>query len=428
MKRLLCLVSVLLMVATFLSAEGSQESPDQEAAQEITFWRAGTGGVEQDYWEGFMERFNEDYPDATVNYSEVPWSDFQTRLNVAFASGTAPDIVHYPIASISQRASLGQFMPVTDYYDAWEGKDDYLDNLYELGEYKDELYGLVTFTDPRVLFWRKDYFEEAGLDPEDPPSNWEELEEFALQLTIREGGVTTRGGFELPEGNTNQIVQVFALQNGGQFVNEDTGEILFDSPAVVEAAEFLARLEDQNVNIPFDQLGGSDAPFEQGRVAMAYTSPNAIRTLLSNNPDLEGKIGAAPPLERTQQGTFCGARLFYMSSESENPDLAWAFIEQGMSSEEAQIRYDSLLVTPNRTSLLDAYYEDNPEMNRATVEAIRVGGQGIPKVPFYPQLNRAVSTAMERAFYNDEDPAVTFAEEAQKLREELEDFTLGSGN
>ncbi|MDC7233993.1 MAG: ABC transporter substrate-binding protein [Spirochaetales bacterium] len=422
MKRILVMIILISSVALYTFANGSQETAAKAATSyDFQFWFAGTDGIETEYWQTFFEDFFADKDDMTFSITGVPWSDFATKLNVAFASGTAPDLVHYPIASISQRASMGQFMPLDKYYNNWDGKEDYLENLYNLGEYQGQLYGLVTFTDPRVLVWRKDLFEESGLDPEVPPANWKELEEYALKLTKKQNGQTVRGGFQIPFQNSNQMVQIFALQNGGSLIDDKGTTPTFDSIEVMEAAEYLQNLVQAGVSLPWDQLTGDQFnPFPQGKVAMSYDSPQAYRNLLKNHPELEGKIGVRAPLSNTDEGTFCGARLLYISSETERPDLAWDVIEKAMSTEEALKRYELFFAPVNRTSLLEDYIADDPELNTATIAAIQVG-EGIAKVPWFSLLNRSVSNAMERAFYG-EDVRIVFPEEAEKLRDELKDF------
>lgn len=425
MKRLFLIALIAVLVCGLAVATGGTEEAMQEAEPyEFGFWFGGTSEAEGDYWEAFFEEFLAGRDDMVVTPTGVPWSDYITKLNVAFASGTAPDIAHYPIASISQRASLGQFRPLDDYYATWDGKDDYIENLYELGEYKGSLYGLVTFTDPRLLVWRKDLFEEAGLDPDVPPSNWEELAEYAIRLTKKENGQTVQGGMEIPVQNSYMYVQVFALQNGGQLVDIEANDPAFDSPQVIEAAKFLQDLVLQGVNISYDDLAAGDNPFVLGKTAMNYSNPTGYRNLVANNPEMEELIGVAPPLSRRQEGTFCGARLLYMSSETEVPDLAWEVIEAAMTVEEARERYELFYAPVNRKSLLDWFIEEDPVLNTATIQAVQVG-QGVPKIPWHSQLNRAVSTAMERAFYG-EDVETVFKEQADKLREEVADFQLGN--
>jgi len=97
-----------------------------------------------------------------------------------FAGGSAPDIIAAAVGYLAVRASKGQFIPRNDYYNAWDGKDEYQKKAYSKGMYKGEFYGLGYHWDPRIFVYRKDLFKEAGLDPEQPPRNWEELKDYAI--------------------------------------------------------------------------------------------------------------------------------------------------------------------------------------------------------------------------------------------------------
>ena len=65
-------------------------------------------------------------------------------------------------------------------------------------------------------------FEEAGLDPEKPPKTWDELRDYARQLTVKEGDRITRAGFAFPMAAGNFVeYDVFVFGNGGKYYNDE---------------------------------------------------------------------------------------------------------------------------------------------------------------------------------------------------------------
>ena len=77
-----------------------------------------------------IEGFEAKYPELYGRVSEAPWGDdFETKLNTGFASGTAPDVIHYSLASIGARVPMGQYECLDPYTEGWEGMDDMYDSV-----------------------------------------------------------------------------------------------------------------------------------------------------------------------------------------------------------------------------------------------------------------------------------------------------------
>ena len=396
-----------------------QSDKSVQESIKLNFWRAGTDVETEQYWKEFIGRFQEKYPHITVELSNIPWGDeIETKLNAAYASGTAPDILNYAIVSIPQRASVGQYMPLDEFISNWEGKDDIFPNILDLGSFEDKIYGLGMRPDARMFVWRKDMFEAAGLDPNTPPSSWEELKEYAERLTIKENGITKQGGFAMSVANGFQDFQIFLTQNGGDFIDPKTLEVKYDSPEAVEALTFLTDLVQNEIVIPTDQFQASTDAFNNGLSAMAYKNPADIRNILKENPDLEGKIGMSVPLSKVQSATFGGLGLQFISADTKHKEAAWQFVEMSMSPEEIKIRSEQLGIPVVRNSLKDEYIAKDPEMNEAILGAIEVGKGAYP-VTFSNRLNEEVSRAIEKAYLGKMSPEEALKASAEAFRKEI---------
>lgn len=380
-------------------SSGAASTPAAAEPVTLTFWRAGTDTETQAYWEQMIKRFEGTHPNVTVELSNLPWGDeIETKLNAAYASGTAPDVLQYSMNSIPQRASVGQYASLDGYIENWEGKDDIFPSVLKSGMYDGQVYGLGMRPDARLFVWCKDMFEAAGLDPDTPPTSWEELKEYADRLTIKENGTTVQGGYSMSIANGFQDFQIFLTQNGGECIDVDTLELTYNSPQAVEALNFLNSLvQDGNV-IPADQFQSGTDAFVSGKSAMAYKNPSDIQGMIAADPSLADKIGMSAPLSRKQQSTFAGMGFLFMSEDSKNKELAWEFIQMAMSAEETQTRTDQLGIPPVLESLRAAYIAADPEKNEATLKAIEVGKGAYPVV-FSTRLNNEVSTAIEQVYY-----------------------------
>lgn len=96
--------------------------------------------------------------------------------------------------------------------------------------YKDEVYGLRITSNNLALFYNKDLFDAAGLDYPDDTWKWDDLRNAAKTLTDTEAGVY---GLDLPvydkNGGYTWNWLPFLWQNGGEFLNEDRTEAVFNS-------------------------------------------------------------------------------------------------------------------------------------------------------------------------------------------------------
>ena len=119
-----------------------------------------------------------------VNY---PWGDVWTKALAATAAGNPPDVIIQDIRTVTHRAEAKQATDLTDLI-AKEGDgftDQFYPQLMDAMMYEGHAYGLPYVTDTRILYYDKDAFAEAGLDPEAPPETWAQLVEYARKLDVK---------------------------------------------------------------------------------------------------------------------------------------------------------------------------------------------------------------------------------------------------
>ena len=94
-----------------------------------------------------------------------------------------------------------------------------------------------------VLYWNKEPFKEAGLDPEKAPATWAEELAFAEKLTKRDGsGNATQWGMQIPSsGFPYWLFQGLTTQNDVVLMNQEGNRTFYDKPEVIEALAALGR-------------------------------------------------------------------------------------------------------------------------------------------------------------------------------------------
>ena len=114
LKAVLSTVAAGCMVLSLTACGSGNEDLVSDAGKDtgdenvkLVFLRAGTEDYKKDAFTQMIEGFEAKYPNYTVEYQEAPWGDdFETKLNTGFASGTAPDVIHYSLASIGARVPM----------------------------------------------------------------------------------------------------------------------------------------------------------------------------------------------------------------------------------------------------------------------------------------------------------------------------------
>lgn len=129
-----------------------------------------TGG-DGDPFEAMVEDFNEEHDEIAVEVTRVPWDEYYDQLFTAMTADEAPDIAFSHSSQIVP--FLDNLTPLDDYVDY----DPYVDQIVESVEFEGEHYGAPLDTHMTAVYYNKDIYEEAGLDPENPPETWEEFEE-----------------------------------------------------------------------------------------------------------------------------------------------------------------------------------------------------------------------------------------------------------
>jgi hypothetical protein len=102
-----------------------------------------------------------------------------------------------------------------------------------------------------VLYWNKEMFKEAGLDPNRAPANWKEQVEYAQKLTKRDAaGKVTQWGIQIPSsGFPYWLFQALAIQAGTNLMNATGTETYYDRPEVIGAA-VLGRPREEGEGAP----------------------------------------------------------------------------------------------------------------------------------------------------------------------------------
>jgi multiple sugar transport system substrate-binding protein len=331
----------------------------------------------------------DDYNESHENQVELtitPNDDYVTRVGAAAGSGDLPDLFAADIVYVPNWTEAGLFADITDKIAELPEAGSINQGHLDAGTYEDQQYVLPFVLDLSVMFWNKDLYRQAGLDPEQGPTTLAEYEEQALAVqALDQEGVygTAFGGNCGGCGVFTWFPMVWA--SGEQVMDEAGTESLLDGDAATEVYDTFRTLQEAGAVTPAsrDETGATwVADFQEGRVGvMPYPA-----TLLQGTSETVD-VGVTPiPGVDGGASTFVGGDGIGISKDSEAPDAAWNFLSWLMS-DEAQVEVLAANdVTPARTDLADnEFAQEDPR-----VQVINeVAGAADSRTPFAPNFQQA---------------------------------------
>ncbi len=277
----------------------------------------------------------------------------ESSLLLAFAGGTAPDVVYVNFRSSASFIQQGFLMPLDGYLARDPSVMKRLNPrvrhvLLDVGH--GHVYSVPYAQYVLALYYRKDLFQAAGLDPDKPPQNWDEFYADAQKITDQPKGIW---GFEFKTGPEASAVWWvdFLWQAGGEVIQRNARgewEAAFNSPAGVTALNFYKKLKTAPWTGPDGKTyrgvatnsATADLDRVQGKCGMWFQYQSNIIANQADasqiNPSLIG-IAPLPKGPTGVQADELNAAMWGISSQIKDArvrEAAWQFITF-MGSDEA---------------------------------------------------------------------------------------------
>jgi multiple sugar transport system substrate-binding protein len=433
--RLNVTLSVALFMAVVFSsavfAVGTQEQTAMEA-KEVTlriFARAYTW--EQDApWGVAKAEIQKRHADTKFNFVEegFNWADLRAKFLTAAAGGNPPDVAQVDIIWLGEYVEGGLLTDLTDKLNAWSEWPDVVDSFKEATKWKGPSYGTWLNTDVRIMCYNKKLFRRAGLDPNKPPEDWNQLYDMAKKIT----SAPAYYGYGFPAmKNEETSMRFFALlySAGGQILTDDLKKAAFNSDAGVKALAFQVKMVEDGLT-PKSIVSGDDTTIDiavfQDKFAISFMT-KTLGLAKSVLPDMTPEefredFGAAPIPKAPggQWATMSGGYLLSVPKGAKNPDLAWELISIG-AAPDAQYKYTSargyvptfysLMKRPEAYTSVDPYF--NVILNALPYAHFR------PGLPQYTEISAAIQDAVQAAVLGQVSPKAALDTAAMKVNQLL---------
>ena len=322
-------------------AAPAEPADDGDEQVTITFWHHW-GGNRVPLMEEQIRRFEEKYPNIKVEMTLQPWDNRLQKILTTVAAGDPPDVTMLGKQDLPAFVEQDALVAI----DSFMERDGITPDVYYPSEiagavYKGETWLLPLPTGGALdLFWyNKQMFRDAGLDPDNPPQTWAELEEVGKKLAVVEDGSLKRVGLRV-SGNARNFF-TWLGSNGGEWISEDLRTVTINTPEGLETIEFIVNFtndinqgrEEQDAfyaqtgeweNGPFYndfeamQVNGSWEYFKIAEYAPDYIDPEILGITA---------VPYGPSGNENERGAAYGGWGYVIPKNVSHPEEAWLLLK-----------------------------------------------------------------------------------------------------
>lgn len=378
------------------------EAPAEPARLiELDFWYA-LGGSSGEAVEALVAQFNESHPNIQVTPTfQGGYAQIMAKMwNAIYAEQNMPHVAQVGAAPLL--GATGAILPIVDFTDGPNGIDRALirDAFWGYNSAGGQIWSMPFNNSVPVLYYNRDLFVEAGLDPDQPPTTWEQVIEYGKKLTK-----DTDGNGQIDQWGLNfhsdmhWYLSTMFLENGAEIINSDETEVLYNSPEAVEMLQLWGDMVNVHQIMPPGQHKEAKGDFLAGRTGMLLRSSSGIPSTesevafdlgVAQVPTVAGKDPVAP---------IGGASL--VIAKYDDPaivDASWEFVKFMTSPESSLfLSTNTGYVSIYRDALewpeMITYYETHP-LRKVPMDELEYA-YAIPVFPALGTSDGALRRAVE---------------------------------
>lgn len=330
---------------------------------DITVWYSNNE-QELAWGEQMVEAWNAENPEQQITGQEIPaGKSSEEVITAAITAGNAPCLIYNTAPSaVGQFEKQGGLVDLSKFKDGASYIESRSGDTAKQYQNADGNYMQVPWkSNPVVIFYNKDMFAAAGLDPENPKlSTYDDF--LATSQTLVESGVAPNAILPAPTSEFFQtqfdFYPLYAAATGGSQIVED-GKATFANDEGYAVAEFWAKMYSEGLSAKEAFQGDS---FADGAAAMAIVGPWAVSVYNDVNwgaVPVPTKAGISPE----ETFTFSDAKNIGLYSACKNQATAWDVLKFSTSQEQDGQLLELTGQMPLRENLQEtyaAYFEANP--------------------------------------------------------------------
>ncbi|MFI9045659.1 ABC transporter substrate-binding protein [Streptomyces sp. NPDC053427] len=394
------------LALTACGASGGSDGSDSASGKvegQVTFQTWNLKANFKKYFEGVIADFEKKYPDAEVKWIDQPAEGYPDKLSADAAGGTLPDVVNvspdlaYPLAKAGLALDLEKA--------AGKYRGEYLDGAWQSQKMPGMpgVYAFPWYLNTGPMFYNKELFRRAGLDPDRPPKTYDRLFSDAMSMA-------KKSGRKIAMLASTPSIEDFG-RYGVRLMNTEGTEFTFNEPKGVELLEHYKELyaagalDSQALTA---QAWSAGRKFEQQSVAMNPGSALDLQNFKKDAPSLYRHIGITDAVNNTGRANMYVQGLM-VNAQSKVKPAAVAFAHFVTDKKNQMAFAKQVTIFPSTKGSLDDPYFTKEDGTDAT--RVRVASAGSLKnavnytpVPLSDQMKTVLRNAVAKAVQGKQSP------------------------
>lgn len=371
----------------------------EEAGEEVTveFWTIDLKAAFGDYFNDMIATYETQNPGVTINWTDVPYDDIQSKLVTAVAGGTAPDVVNLNTQMALTLGGQGALVDLnaeaTD-----EQKGIYIEELWNSAKIGDSVYAFPWYASPDIMFYNKELFSAAGVEV---PATFDDALKACEEFYAKTGAYLFT-----PDEFFNILIE-----ENIPILTEDRTAAAFNTQATVDLLNKYKQYADMGV-ISKTKWGDWDEElkqFESGNLAIVSSSGSSLARVKDEAPDVYEAIGISTPLTGTTGLSRNPLMNLVVPEASKNHEAAIAFANY-VTNDENQLSFcKQVSIFPSTVvASQDEYFTSDTESLEGQASAMSAKASQTSQdfslgVGNQSNIQNAINKAYEAVIINGDD-------------------------
>ncbi|HYW90358.1 MAG TPA: sugar ABC transporter substrate-binding protein [Chloroflexota bacterium] len=338
----------------------------------VSYWHTFTSQSEMDGLAKVTKAFKDKYPNVTVNSENVPNSDFMAKFTLAVQGGGKPETTMISSVRLPDMVTMGGLIDLTSRVATWDQRQYLPDERFKDATYNGKIYGVPSFAFVNWMYYRADWFKEAGLQP---PKTFDDVQNAAIKLTDPS---KNRFGFGMRGAGGGEALLIEVMRSFGSPIVDDSGQPAMDKQKATDAVRWYSELYTKYHAVPpsvtNDSFQQIMTGFTTGQTAMLWHHTGSLIDVATALGADSGKFGT---LARPAGPAAHIADVSYSyngMSDPKNADADWAWIDFWAQSDTQIMFLESTGYFPSSTKVADDPRIQTNPYYQAAIETLKFGG------------------------------------------------------
>jgi multiple sugar transport system substrate-binding protein len=347
-------------------------APNTSVTGSVGYWHTFTSQSEMAGLDTVTKAFAQKYPNVTVKSENVPNADFMAKFTLAVQGGGKPDTTMASNVRLPDMVAMGGLKDMSARVAAWDQRQFLPDTRFKDATVGGKIYGVPSFAFVNWMYYRADWFKEAGLEP---PKTFDDFQAAAIKMT---DPAKNRFGFGMRGAGGGEGMVIEVIRSFGSPIVDDKGQPAMDKQKAADAVRWYSELYTKYKAVPpsvtndsFQQVMDG---FTTGQTAMIWHHTGSLTDVSTALGADSGKFGTLPRPAGPGAHVADVSYSYNSMSDPKNEDAAWAWLDH-WAQPDTQIAFlQATGYFPSSTKVVDDPRIQKNAYYTAASDTLKFGG------------------------------------------------------